>query len=93
MSPVVPREGRNLRSVNGVWVTVLDSSLRCAAFRMTGGRDGALRMAGKGRCDQNDGINMRCVRNDGINMRRVRDDRINLLFRYRTLCVSDFNRT
>ena len=49
--------------MNGVCATILDSSLRCAAFRMTG----------KGRC--------------------VHNDRIDLLFRSKTLCVSNVNRT
>ena len=49
--------------MNGVCATILDSSLRCAAFRMTG----------KGRSVQNDGID--------------------LLFRSKTLCVSNVNRT
>ena len=31
------REERNLKSVNGVRATISDSSLRCAAFRMTRG--------------------------------------------------------
>ena len=34
--PVIPREARNLKSVNGVCATILDSSLRSASFRMTG---------------------------------------------------------
>ena len=33
---VVSSEGRNVRSVNGGCAMILDSSLRCAAFRMTG---------------------------------------------------------
>ena len=33
--PVTPSEAKKLRSVNGVCATILDSSLRCAAFRMT----------------------------------------------------------
>ena len=37
LSPVIPREARDLKSVNGVCAASLDSSLRCAAFRMTGG--------------------------------------------------------
>ena len=41
-------EAGNLKSVNGVCATILDSSLRCAAFRMTG----------KGRCVQNDRIDL-----------------------------------
>ena len=41
-------EAGNLKSVNGVCATILDSSLRCAAFRMTG----------KGRCVHNDRIDL-----------------------------------
>ena len=37
LSPVIPREARDLKSVNGVCAASLDSSLRYAAFRMTGG--------------------------------------------------------
>ena len=62
LSPVIPSEARNLKSVNGVCATSLDSSLRCAPFRMTR----------KGRC--------------------VQDDRINLLFRSKTLYVSNVNK-
>ena len=32
---VIPSEVTKLKSVNGVCATILDSSLRCAAFRMT----------------------------------------------------------
>ena len=32
---VIPRATRNLKSANGLCATILDSSLRCAAFRMT----------------------------------------------------------
>ena len=46
LSPVIPSAGRNLKFVNGVCAMSLDSSLRCAAFRMTG----------KGRCIRNDRI-------------------------------------
>ena len=35
LPPVIPSEARNLKSVNGVCATILDSSLRCAPFRMT----------------------------------------------------------
>ena len=35
LSPVIAREARILKSVNGVCATSSDSSLRCAAFRMT----------------------------------------------------------
>ena len=38
LSTVIRSEARILKSVNGVCATILDSSLRCAAFRMTGGR-------------------------------------------------------
>ena len=41
LSPVIPSEARSLESVIGVCATSLDSSLRCAPFRMTGG-EGAL---------------------------------------------------
>ena len=71
LARVVSSEGRKLRSVNGGCAMILDSSLRCAAFRMTGKgccvRDG--RMGGP----RNDGMNMsalgmagrgRCVRSD-----------------------------
>ena len=44
MSPVIPSEARNLKSVNGVCASSLDSSLRCAAFRMTGEEGAAFRM-------------------------------------------------
>ena len=37
LARVVSSEGRKLRSVNGGCATILDSSLRCASFRMTGG--------------------------------------------------------
>ena len=43
---VISREGRDMELVNGVWATSLDSSLRCAAFRMTG----------VGRCVQGEGM-------------------------------------
>ena len=33
---VASSEGRNVRSVNGGCAMILDSSLRCAALRMTG---------------------------------------------------------
>ena len=36
LSPVIASEVTSLKSVNGVCATSLDSSLRCAAFRMTG---------------------------------------------------------
>ena len=45
LASVILSEGRNLRSENGVCAMSLDSSLRCAAFRMTGER---------GRCVEND---------------------------------------
>ena len=45
---VISREGRDMELVNGVWATSLDSSLRCAAFRMTG----------VGRCVQGDSEGM-----------------------------------
>ena len=66
LSPVIPREARDLKSVNGVCATLLDSSLRCASFRMTRGRKGACGMTAKGCCVGNDRGKERCVRNDGI---------------------------
>ena len=42
---VVSSEGRNVRSVNGGCAMILDSSLRCAAFRMTGGEGAVFGMA------------------------------------------------
>ena len=45
LSPVIASEAGNLKFVNGMCATSLDSSLRCAAFRMTGLR----------RCVQDDG--------------------------------------
>ena len=35
IASVISSEARNLKSENGVCTTNLDSSLRCAAFRMT----------------------------------------------------------
>ena len=35
ITSVISSEARNLKSENGVCTTNLDSSLRCAAFRMT----------------------------------------------------------
>ena len=35
LSPVIPSEASSLKFANGVCTTILDSSLRCAAFRMT----------------------------------------------------------
>ena len=64
--PCRSREARSLKSVNGVCATILDSSLRCASFRMTGGEGAGFGMTGKGRCVENDGISMGCFRNDGI---------------------------
>ena len=61
---VIPREGRNLESVNGVCATILDSSLRSAPVRMTGDEGAPVRMTEK-----------------------------NLLFRSKTLYVSNVNRT
>ena len=52
---VILRDGRNLESEIAAGATLLDSSLRCAAFRMTGGG---------GRCVRNDRGRGRCVRND-----------------------------
>ena len=37
LARVVSSEAGNLRSVHGGCATILDSSLRCASFRMTGG--------------------------------------------------------
>ena len=37
LSSIIPSEARNLKSVNGVRATILDSSLRSAPFRMTRG--------------------------------------------------------
>ena len=37
-------EEPNLKSVNGVFAMILDSSLRCAALRMTGDEGAAFRM-------------------------------------------------
>ena len=51
---VILRDGRNLESEIAAGAMSLDSSLRCAAFRMTGER---------GRCVQNDRGRGRCVRN------------------------------
>ena len=45
---VILSEGRKLRSVGGVCAMILDSSLRCAAFRMTGGGMAAFGMTGEG---------------------------------------------
>ena len=45
LSPGIASEAGNLKFVNGMCATSLDSSLRCAAFRMTGLR----------RCVQDDG--------------------------------------
>ena len=44
VSPVILSEVRHLKSVNGVCTTILDSSLRCAAFRMTGDEGAPSRM-------------------------------------------------
>ena len=41
---VIPSEARNLKSLTGERATTLDSSLRCAAFRMTEWRIAVLRM-------------------------------------------------
>jgi hypothetical protein len=42
--PVIPSEAKNLKIANDVCTTILDSSLRCAAFRMTGDEGAAFRM-------------------------------------------------
>ena len=44
LARVIPSEARNLKSVNGVCATILDSSLRCAAFRMTEDKGAAFGM-------------------------------------------------
>ena len=82
---VILSDGRNLESEIAAGATLLDSSLRCAAFRMTGGRGGcvALRMTGKGRCVRNDRrggpLGMAGGRDAAFGMagrgRSVRDDR------------------
>ena len=51
---VISSEVRKLRLVTGGWATTLDSSLRCAPFRMTKDEGAPFRMTGKGRCVQND---------------------------------------
>ena len=47
MSLVIRSEARYLKSVNGVFATILDSSLRCAEFRMTGDEGAGFGMIGK----------------------------------------------
>ena len=59
---VILRDGRNLESEIAAGATILDSSLRCAAFRMTGG--GRCVRNGRMGAVQNDRGRGRCVRND-----------------------------
>ena len=46
LSPVIPSKAINLKSVNGECATILDSSLRCAAFRMTEDKGAPFRLTG-----------------------------------------------
>ena len=46
LSPVIRSAASKLKSVDGVCATILDSSLRCAAFRLAGDEGASFRMTG-----------------------------------------------